>query len=110
MCTAKFCPVTYLQVSGDGVVGSMGDQEDAIGLTDHGMTHLNLPCMPVGHSSPHGGHAQLGVVVVVQLPVEEREEGFTGCTGFSKGPESPLKLEIKRLDCIIYGGAPGSRG
>lgn len=61
----------YLQVSGDGVVGSMGDHEDAVGLADHTVTHLYLPCMPVGDACPHDGHAQLGVVGVVQLPVQE---------------------------------------
>lgn len=60
----------YLQVSGDGVVGSMGDHEDAIGLADHFMTHLYLTCMPVGDACSHDGHAQLGIVGVVQLSAE----------------------------------------
>lgn len=47
--------VTYLQVSGDGMVGSMGDQEDAIGLADQPVTLLNLPCMPVNDTCPHDG-------------------------------------------------------
>lgn len=61
----------YLQVSGDGVVGSVGDHQDTVGLADHAVTLLNLPCMPVCDACTHDGHAQLGVVVVVQLPVEE---------------------------------------
>lgn len=68
----------YLQVSGDGVVGSMGDHEDAVGLADHTVTHLYLPCMPVGDACPHDGHAQLGVVGVVQLPVQEGGGGGGG--------------------------------
>lgn len=54
------------------MVGSVGDHEDAIGLADHAMAHLNLPSMPVGDACPHNGHAHLGVVWVVQLPVGER--------------------------------------
>lgn len=49
--------VTYLQVSGDGMVGSMGDQDDAIGLADQSMTLLNLPCMPMNDTCPHDGYA-----------------------------------------------------
>ena len=57
--------ITHLQVSGDGVVGSMGDHEDAVGLADHAMTRLYLTRMPGGDTCPHYGHAQLGIVGVV---------------------------------------------
>ena len=63
--------IRYLQVSGDGVVGSVGDHEDAVGLADHLVAHLQLPCMPVGDPCPHDGHPQQGVVGVVQLPVQK---------------------------------------
>lgn len=59
----------------------MGDQEDAVSLADHLMTHLYLPGMPVSDTRTHDGHAQLGIVGVVQLPVEER---VTECTGSSR--------------------------
>ena len=62
----------YLQVLGDGVVGSMCDHENGVGLADHAMAHLDEPCVPVSHASPHGGHAQLGVIGVVQLPAQEK--------------------------------------
>lgn len=63
------CCITYLQVSGNSMVGSMGDYEDAVSLADQAVTHLYLTCMPLGDACPHDGHAQLGVVGVVQLPV-----------------------------------------
>lgn len=49
--------ITHLQVPGDGMVGSMGDHKDAIGLADHAMTLLDLPCVPVSDTRPHDGHA-----------------------------------------------------
>lgn len=61
--------VKHLQVFGDGVVGTMGDNEDAVGLADQTMAHLDLPGVPVGDTCPHDGHAQLGIVGVVQFPV-----------------------------------------
>ena len=49
--------------------GSMCDQEDGISFADHAMPHLNVASMPVGQPCPHDGHAQLGIVGMVQLPV-----------------------------------------
>lgn len=64
-----------LQVFGDGVVGSMGDHQDAVGLTDQAVALLDLPCMPVGDTCPHNDHTQLGVIGVVQLPVSKSKGG-----------------------------------
>lgn len=47
----------------------MCDQEDGISFADHAMPHFNVASMPVGQPCPHDGHAQLGIVVMVQLPV-----------------------------------------
>ena len=58
------------------MTGSMADQEDTVGLADHAVAHLNLPCMPVCDACTHDGHAQVGVVVVVQLPVEEKGKSY----------------------------------
>lgn len=50
--------VTYLQVPGDGVVGSMRHHEDTVGLADQTVAHLDFPSMPVCDTSSHDGHAQ----------------------------------------------------
>lgn len=68
------CCQTYLQVSGDGVIGSVGHHKDTVGLTNHAMTSLDLTCMPVRDACSHDGQAQLGVVGVVQLAVGEGGE------------------------------------
>lgn len=52
------------------MVGSVGDHEDGVGLADHFMANLDEPCVPVGHTSTHGGHAQMGIIGVVQLPAQ----------------------------------------
>lgn len=59
----------YLQVFGDGVVRPMSDYHDAIGLTDHLMSHLHLSSVPVSDPRPHQGQTQLGVIRGIQLPV-----------------------------------------
>lgn len=53
------------------MVGSVGDHEDAIGLADHAMALLYLASVPVGDTCTHHGHAQLGIVWMVQLPEEK---------------------------------------
>ena len=47
----------------------MCHQENAVGFADHAVPHLNVASMPVGQPCPHDGHAQLGIVGVIQLPV-----------------------------------------
>lgn len=55
-CCQHFGP-TYLQVFSDGVVGSMGGQQDPIGLADQPVSLFDLPCVPVDYTSSHDGHA-----------------------------------------------------
>lgn len=59
----------YLQVLGDGMCWSVGNQQNGVGLAHHPVSDLYLPGLPVIHSRSHGSHAQGGVVWVVQLPV-----------------------------------------
>lgn len=47
----------------------MRHQEDGVGFADHPVPHLNVTSMPVGQPCPHHGHAQLGIVGMVELPV-----------------------------------------
>lgn len=67
--SSKISGPTYLKVFGDGVVGSVGGQQDPIGFADQPMSFFDFPCVPVNDTCSHDGHAQLGVVGVVQLPV-----------------------------------------
>lgn len=67
----------YLQVLGDRVGGSVCYQENCIGFADHPVPHFNVTSMPVGQPCPHHSHAQLGIVMVVELPAEAQEEIMT---------------------------------
>lgn len=58
------------------MVGSVGDHQDTVGLADHAVTHLNLAPVPVCDACTHDGHTQLGIVGVVQLPVEEGGKSY----------------------------------
>lgn len=48
----------------------MSHQEDGVGFADHPVPHLDVTSVPVGQACPHHGHAQLGIVGVVELPAE----------------------------------------
>ena len=47
----------------------MCHQENGVGFADHAVAHLDVASMPVGQPCPHDGHAQLGIVGVVEFPV-----------------------------------------
>lgn len=63
----------YLQVLGNWVGGSVCHQENCVGFADHPMSHFDVASMPVGQPCPHHSHAQLGIVVVVELPAEAQK-------------------------------------
>lgn len=63
----------YLQVFGDGMCWSVGNQQNGVGLAHHPVSDLYLPGLPVIHSGSHRSHAQSSVVWVVQLPVPKTE-------------------------------------
>lgn len=71
----------------------MCHQENGIGFADHPVPHLNVPSMPVGQPRPHHGHAQLGIVGVVELPVgteqiivQKNPNLPDRCTAFDSSP------------------------
>lgn len=62
----------HLQVAGDGVVGTVGHHQDAVGFADQAVTLLDLPRVPEGDARAHDGHSKQGVVGVIQLPVGKK--------------------------------------